>query len=255
MKFGLLGGKLGHSYSPLIHNKIFECIKIDAIYDLIELESDKLENQINKLRTGEYKGYNVTIPYKKEVMKYLDEISDEAKAIGSVNTIAYVNGKVIGYNTDYYGFYETIIYNNIEIKDKDCYILGTGGASLAIFKVLNDLGGNITYVSRTPNHNSISYNELENKNIDVLVNTTPVGMYPNVGISPVSKEVAINAKSVIDIVFNPLKTQLLIDSNSSYHGLYMLVGQAIKAEEIWHNIKIDNSIEEIVEYVVKEMKL
>ena len=255
MKFGLLGEKLGHSYSPLIHNKIFECINIEATYELIELESDKLEEQINKLRCGEYKGYNVTIPYKKEVMKYLDEISDEAKAIGSVNTIAYVDGKVIGYNTDYYGFYETIIYNNIEIKDKDCYILGTGGASLAIYKVLKDLGGNITFVSRTPNDNCISYNELKEKNIDVLVNTTPVGMYPNIGISPVSKEVVKKIKTVIDIVFNPLKTQLLIDSNSSYHGLYMLVGQAIKAEEIWHNITIDNSIEDIVNYVIKEYNL
>ena len=255
MKFGLLGGKLGHSYSPPIHNKIFEYINIDATYELIELTSDKLEEQINKLRLGEYQGYNVTIPYKKEVMKYLDEISEEARAIGSVNTVAYINGKVVGYNTDYYGFYETIKYNNIEIKDKNCYILGTGGASLAIYKVLKDLGGIITYVSRNPSNNSISYEELSNKDIDVLVNTTPVGMYPNAGVSPVSKDVAQKANAVIDIVFNPLKTQLLIDSNSSYHGLYMLVGQAIKAEEIWHNRKINLAIEDIVEYIVKELKL
>lgn len=255
MKFGLLGEKLGHSYSPLIHNKIFECINVDATYELIELKIDMLEEQINKLKTGEYQGYNVTIPYKKEVMKYLDEISDEAKAIGSVNTIAYIDGKVVGYNTDYYGFYETIIYNNIEIKDKDCYILGTGGSSLAIYKVLKDLGGNITYVSRTANSKSILYSELENKNIDVLVNTTPVGMYPNIGISPVSKEVARKANIVIDIIFNPLQTQLLIDSDSSYHGLYMLVGQAIKTEEIWHNRKLDFVIEEIVQYVMKEYDL
>ena len=255
MKFGLLGGKLGHSYSPPIHNKIFEYININATYELIELESSKLAEQINKLRTGEYQGYNVTIPYKKEVMKYLDEISPEALAIGSVNTIAYIDGKVIGYNTDYYGFYETIVYNKIEIKDKDCYILGTGGASLAIYKVLKDLGGNITYVSRTPNETVISYDELENRKIDVLVNTTPVGMYPNIGVSPVSQLVAQKARVVIDIVFNPLKTQLLIDSNSSYHGLYMLVGQAIKAEEIWHNRNIDIVIEEVVDYIVKEFDL
>ena len=255
MKFALLGGKLGHSYSPSIHNKVFEYINVNATYELIELESSELEKQINKLRTSEYQGYNVTIPYKKEVMKYLDEISDEALAIGSVNTIAYIDGKVIGYNTDYYGFYETIIYNKIDIKDKDCYILGTGGASLAIYKVLKDLGGNITYVSRTPNETTISYDELEKRKIDVLVNTTPVGMYPNVGVSPVSETVAQKAKTVVDIVFNPLKTQLLIDANSSYHGLYMLVGQAIKAEEIWHNRKIDIVIEDIVDYIVMEYKL
>ena len=255
MKFGLLGEKLGHSYSPPIHNKIFEYINIDATYELIELESSQLQEQISKLRTGEYQGYNVTIPYKKEVMKYLDEISDEALAIGSVNTIAYVDGKVIGHNTDYYGFYETIVYNKIEIKNKECYILGTGGASLAIYKVLKDLGGNITYVSRTPNENVISYDELTNRKIDVLVNTTPVGMYPNVGVSPVSKLVAKKSNAVIDIVFNPLKTQLLIDSNSSCHGLYMLVGQAIKSEEIWQNRKINIVIEDLVDYIVEEFKL
>ena len=118
-RYGLLGRKLGHSLSKIIHEYIFEKSNIDATYDLIELEIDELEEQINKLRCGEYKGYNVTIPYKKEVMKYLDEISDEAKAIGSVNTIALVDGKVVGYNTDYYGFYETIIYNNIEVKRRN----------------------------------------------------------------------------------------------------------------------------------------
>lgn len=255
MKFGLLGAKLGHSLSPLIHNEILKHLGIDATYELIELSIDDLENQIAKIKSGEYYGYNVTIPYKKEVMKYLDEISDEAKAIGSVNTIALVDGKVVGYNTDYYGFYETIIYNNIEVKNKNCYILGTGGASLAINKVLKDLGGNVTYVSRTPNNNSISYDELINKEIDLLVNTTPVGMYPNTGESPVSKDIALKAKVVVDIVFNPLKTQLLIDSNSDFHGLYMLVGQAIKAEEIWHNKKISMEIEQIVDYIVKEEKI
>ena len=255
MKFGLLGAKLGHSFSPAIHNKICEYLEIDATYELIELDEDDLESQIAKIRSGEYQGYNVTIPYKKEVMKYLDEISDEAKAIGSVNTIALVNDKVIGYNTDYYGFYQTIIYNNIKVENKDCYILGTGGASLAIHKVLSDLKGNVTYVSRNPEDNNISYEELESKNIDLLVNTTPVGMYPNVDKSPVSKEVAQKAKNVVDIVFNPLKTRLLIDSNSSFHGLYMLVGQAIKAEEIWHNRRIDLIIEEVVSYIKNLYKL
>lgn len=255
MKFGLLGAKLSHSFSSIIHNKIFEYMGLDATYELIELEQDKLEEQISKLRNGIYQGYNVTIPYKKEVMKYLDEISLEAQAIGSVNTIANINGKIVGYNTDYFGFYETIVYNNIKVLDQKCYVLGTGGASLAIYKVLKDLGGDVYYVSRTPKENCLTYEDLKNATIDVLVNTTPVGMYPNVGVSPVSKEVASKAKSVIDIVFNPLKTQLLIDSNSPYHGLYMLVGQAIKAEEIWHNIKIDIAIEDIVKYVVKEKKL
>ena len=121
--------------------------------------------------------------------------------------------------------------------------------------MLSDLKGNVTYVSRNPEDNNISYEELESKNIDLLVNTTPVGMYPNVDKSPVSKEVAQKAKNVVDIVFNPLKTRLLIDSNSSFHGLYMLVGQAIKAEEIWHNRRIDLIIEEVVSYIKNLYKL
>lgn len=249
-RYALLGEKLSHSYSPQIHNEIFKDLSLDATYELLECSKDELKDIINSLREGKYNGFNVTIPYKIEVMKYLDEISLEAKNIGSVNTIAYKNGKIVGYNTDYYGFYNELLYYNVDVKDKNCFILGTGGASLALYKALSDLGGKVLYVSRNPkNEDTISYDELENKDIDVIVNATPVGMYPNIDVSPIKKELAIRAKYVLDIIFNPSQTQLLIDASSKMNGLYMLVGQAIKAEEIWNDVKYNNDIENIVKRI------
>jgi shikimate dehydrogenase len=149
-KYALIGEKLSHSHSPLLHSEIFKDLNIDATYELLEVKEDELSKVIDNLKKGIYSGYNVTIPYKKVIMKYLDVITDEAKAIGAVNTISYKDGKVIGYNTDYYGFKETVINNNIDVLNKDCYILGTGGASLAVEHVILDLGGKVIKVSRNP---------------------------------------------------------------------------------------------------------
>ena len=248
--YALLGEKLSHSYSPIIHKKIFEAYNLDASYSLLECKKEELVGIINSLREGKYQGFNVTIPYKIEVMKYLDEISPEALAIGSVNTIAYKDGKVIGYNTDYFGFYNELLTYNIPVKDKDCYILGTGGASLALYKALIDLGGNVKYVSRNPkNDNTITYEELNDRNIDLLVNATPVGMYPNVGLSPVDSETAKRSKYVVDIIFNPKRTKLLMDKGSDFNGLLMLVGQAVKAEEIWQDKKYPSDINKLLKEI------
>lgn len=253
-KYALLGEHLSHSCSPLIHNEIFKSYGINASYEKIECSKEELEAIINKLRTGEYQGYNVTIPYKLEVMKYLDEISDEAKAIGSVNTIAYVNGKVVGYNTDYFGFYNEIKHYNIDVENKNCYILGTGGASLALHKALVDLKANVKYVSRSPkNDMTISYEELKNANIDLIVNATPVGMYPNIDGCPISEDTIKKAKYVMDIIFNPRQTKLLKYANSNMDGLFMLVGQAIAAEEIWQGKKYPSSIVDLVKKVEVEI--
>ena len=249
MRFALLGEKLSHSYSPLIHNEIFKDLNLNASYELKECKKEELKDIINSLRNNTYNGFNVTIPYKKEVMQYLDIISDEAKEIGSVNTIAYINGKIIGYNTDYYGFYNELKYFNINPKNRICYVLGTGGASLAINKALADLGGNVINVSRNPNEGQISYSSLNVTNDDIIVNTTPVGMYPNVGVSPIDSEKAKKAYAVLDIIFNPRQTKLLLDANSNMDGLYMLVGQAIKAEEIWHNTSYNNSIIDLLKRI------
>lgn len=249
-KYALLGEKLSHSYSPLIHKEIFKDMNISADYELRELKINELEAAINDLRLDKYNGYNVTIPYKKEIMKYLDEISAEAKEIGSVNTVAKINGKIVGFNTDYFGFYNELLHFNVLVNNKNCYILGTGGASLAIYKALKDLGGNVYYVSRKPNNdNIISYDDLANRSIDLIVNTTPVGMYPNVDASPVDEAIAKRAGYVIDIIFNPRQTKILQYANSNMDGLYMLVGQAIKAEEIWQNKKYELKIEDLLKRI------
>lgn len=249
-KYALLGEKLGHSHSPLIHSEIFKIMNVDGTYSKIECNIDELSNIVNNLRLGLYNGYNVTIPYKKEIMKYLDEIDDSAKKIGAVNTVAYKNGKVIGYNTDYFGFKKELEYFNVECKNKNAFVLGTGGASLAVFKALEDLGANVLYVSRNPkNSQTISYDDLENRDIDIIVNATPVGMYPNVCDSPLSEAITKKAKYVLDIIFNPKQTKLLSYANSNMNGLYMLVGQAVKAEEIWQEKDFDYDINLLVKKI------
>ncbi len=247
--YGLLGEKLGHSYSCQIHNYIYNQFHIDATYHLIECQENELIGYIQKLKDGIYSGFNVTIPYKKAIISYLDGIDEKAKQIGSVNTVYLKNGKAYGTNTDYDGFLETLKHYQIDAAKKDCFILGTGGASLAVGAVLKDFGGNCIFVSRTPKNDEISYRALKEKKIDILVNTTPVGMYPNVDESPVSKEIAQRAKVVMDIIFNPKQTKLLCDANSKMNGLHMLISQAIQAEKIWQNQDLPISIQKMNESI------
>jgi len=235
MKFGLLGEHLSHSYSPLIHSKLFKVKDIDATYELIEISRDNLENYVNKIRTNEYSGFNVTIPYKKEIMQYLDVIDDTAKEIGAVNTVYLKDGLVHGTNTDYFGFIEELKYYRISPKNKDCYILGTGGASMALRKAIKDMKGNPIRVSRNPiESDTISYKELKSKkDIDIIINSTPVGMYPNIISSPLDEITVGKASLVVDIIFNPKKTLFMQYAKKSYNGLMMLLMQAAKSEDVW----------------------
>ncbi len=254
-KFALLGEHLSHSYSPLIHNKLFKLKNLNCKYELLECNSSELEMILNKLREGEYSGYNVTIPYKKEVMKYLDKISDEALFIGSVNTIKLEEDKLVGYNTDYFGFMYELEYFGVNVENKNCYVLGTGGASLAIVKVLKDLNANVISVSRTKSDNTITYEELNNINSeDIIINTTPLGMYPNINDSPLSKDITSKAKCVVDIIFNPSTTKLMSYNKVSYNGLMMLVAQADKAEDIWFNQTNQIDLNEVLEYTKEVIK-
>lgn len=248
-KFGLIGNPLGHSFSPLIHKYLFEAKGLEASYELLETKTSELESRINDLRLKKYDGYNVTIPYKIEIVKYLDEISDEAKEIGSVNTICVKNGKVIGYNTDYYGFKSELEYYKIETTNKDAYVLGTGGASKAISKALKDMKANVKLVSRHPEANMIGYEDLKKTNLDLIVNTTPVGMYPNVLVSALDEEVASKAKCIVDIIFNPVRTKLMSYNKNSYNGLLMLIFQAAEAEDIWLDRVYDIDYDKIISKV------
>lgn len=231
MKYGLVGKSLGHSYSKLIHEQLDS-----KPYDLASLDEAQLDHL---LKTKNFIGINITIPYKETVIKYLDEIDEVAKEIGAINVITNNNGKLKGYNTDYYGLKKLFISSSIEVKDKHCFILGSGGTKNTAKKVLNDLGAkSITVVSRTKSENTITYDEFYKlDNVEIIVNTTPIGMYPNIEGEIISLDNFNNLEGVIDVVYNPYTTRLVTRAKlkgiKAIGGLKMLVEQGIKASELF----------------------
>lgn len=259
MKLGLLGEVLGHSLSPVIHEKLFKKLGIASTYELIEIPKDSFRKDLPSLLSS-YDGLNVTIPYKVDVIPFLDELSKEAETIGAVNTIAHKNGKLLGLNTDYTGFARTLSRIHCRVEGKDAVVLGHGGASRAIIQCLFDeKAKEIHVISRHPEKvdpDFLSFAEKRNVKIEgydslqrkednyLLVNATPVGMYPRTGVSPVPAAVAASFPKVVDIIYNPAETKLLRDAETSSrsNGMYMLVMQAMAAEEIWLGRKIPESV-------------
>lgn len=254
--YGLLGEKLGHSFSPIIHAKVFEELDIKGHYHLFEVNKNHLENAVRGFKALGVKGVNVTIPYKVEIMKYLDQISEEAKMIGAINTIRFEGQKAIGYNTDYYGFGMMLEEYDIKLKNKRAVILGTGGATKAVVKYLLDhdikdvtlVTRNVTRAKEEWNEFTlISYDEIKSlKEREIIINATPCGMYPNIEKSPVTKMDLSNFQTAVDLIYNPKETLFMKygkeEGLKAINGMHMLVGQAIKAEELWNDIKIDKNI-------------
>ena len=241
-KYGLIGEKLGHSYSKIIHEKFFELTGETATYELLPIPRDSFDEQMRDIINGGYTGINVTIPYKLDVMEYVDEISEEAKKIGAVNTISFNDDVISAYNTDYYGIMHTFEKFDVDINSKDIVILGTGGASRAVITAVQDMGAkSIKMVSRGKKEfcglEVIGYDD--DISGDVLVNCTPVGMYPNTDATPIDGEIKFNA--VVDLIYNPTETKLMKTASSqgikAVNGLYMLVSQAMCSEGIWHGKK------------------
>ena len=226
MKCGLLGRKLGHSYSPQIH----ACLG-DYSYELFEKEPEEIEDF---LKNGDFTGINVTIPYKKDVIPYLDELSPTAIKMGSVNTIVRrQDGTLFGHNTDYFGFTSLVKHSGLSVAGKKVLVLGSGGTSNMAVKALEDLGAKAVVISRSGENN---YQNLSrHTDAAVVVNATPVGMYPNVGVAPLNLEVFPALEGVLDVVYNPARTQLLLDAERlglpCENGLWMLVAQAKEAAE------------------------
>lgn len=253
--YGLFGEKLGHSLSPEIHNTFFNLTNIEGAYKLFEVEKENLSKAVEGLKALKIKGANVTIPYKVEIMQYLDFISDEAKKIKAVNTICLKDGKLYGYNTDYFGFGNIIKKNNIDINGKTAMVLGNGGACKAVITYLLDNNIEKIYlVSRRKNakidfdQNKVflkTYDEISDIKGAVLVNTTPVGMYPNTENSVVDEDIIKNFDVLIDIVYNPRETKFLRLGKKLNKkvcgGMTMLIGQAVKSEEIWQQKEFDDS--------------
>ena len=265
-KFGLLGEHLGHSFSTTIHSLFYKKLGISGEYKLYEKKTEDIKGLLEEVRNGKLKGLNVTIPYKLEVMKYLDELSEEAEQIGAVNTIAYKDDKLIGYNTDYYGFLETLKINDLDVDGKRILILGTGGAAKAIYSTLVSMGADKIYLATIERNDSfrirdrdvlIRYVDIKNlDNIEGIINCTPVGMFPEIDNVPMADDELIDVNFLIDVIYNPEKTTLMekysLKGTKTMNGLMMLVVQAIRSEEIWNDIKIDDIIiKEIYEDIRK----
>lgn len=252
MEYGCIGEKLGHSFSKEIHNAL-----ASYEYSLKELKREELPEFF---KNKDFKAINVTIPYKQDVIPFLDWISDEAKEINAVNTIVNKNGKLYGYNTDFYGLKALIERENVSLKGKRVVILGSGGTSNTAFAVANYLEAlPVLKVSRNKKEGYITYDELYEKHSDceIIINTTPCGMYPQTGVSAVDLEKLPKAEAVFDAVYNPLKSKLVLDAKAknitAVGGLYMLVSQAAYAVEKFIEAPVDNNkVEEIFKNLYKQ---
>ncbi len=237
MQYGLIGRKLSHSFSPKIHKMIG-----GYDYGLIEVEPENLKKFFQE---GNFEGINVTIPYKKEVMKHCGELSDISRATNSVNCIVRKSdGSYYGTNTDYFGFITLVKSAGIEVQGRKCLILGTGGVSGTVKKALEDMGaGEIVLISRSGNDNY--RNIAKHYNGEIIVNTTPVGMYPRNEQTLLGLDAFANLRGVVDLIYNPLKTRLILEAEKrgikAVGGLMMLVAQAAEAREIFTGCKVDDT--------------
>lgn len=228
MEYGLIGEKLTHSFSKEIHAQLF-----DYKYELCEIPKDRLDAF---MRARDFKAINVTIPYKQAVIPYLDEISDAARDIGAVNTIVNRGGKLYGDNTDFLGLSALIKRTGVELSGKKVYILGSGGTSKTAAAVVKSLGAaEVNRVSRSGRDGCITYEAAQGEDIEVIINTTPCGMYPKIGYTPIDITPFKNLCGVIDAVYNPLSSALVCAAKAygipAAGGLYMLVAQAAFAAE------------------------
>ena len=234
MQCGLLGRKLGHSYSPQIHGLLGS-----YDYKLFEKEPEEVGDF---LKNGDFTSLNVTIPYKKDVIPYLSQLSPVAKRLGAVNTIVRrQDGSLIGHNTDYFGFRYLVERSGLIVSGKKVLVLGSGGASNTAVAVLRELGAQVVIISRSGENN---YHNLHlHHDASVIVNTTPVGMYPNTGISPIDLDLFPQLEGVLDAIYNPARTQILLDAEKrglvAMNGLWMLVAQAKESAEWFTGSVID----------------
>lgn len=236
MQYGLIGNPLGHSISPAIH----ACFHNGIDYQLHPVETEAQLKQF--LEARDFEAVNVTIPWKQTVIPYLDALDPAAAEIGAVNCIINDHGRLTGYNTDVDGFRQMMVHNEISLSGKTA-VLGTGGASRAVCQAVRQLGGSVVLVSRHPREGSvIGYDSLPSAGVDVLINTTPVGMSPNSDSVPVEITSLPGVHAVADIVANPLRTRLQFEARlagkKTCGGLEMLVRQAARAQELFFHMSI-----------------
>ncbi|NMA85868.1 MAG: shikimate dehydrogenase [Tissierellia bacterium] len=255
--FCLIGHPVSKSLSPNIHNEFYKINNLNNVYLVFDIKEDNIENIIQSFKAMNIQGFNITIPYKIKIMDYLDEISKEAKLIGAVNTVKNENGKLIGYNTDGLGFMKSLEGNNINVKNKNILILGSGGAANAISTSLALADVKKLYINNRnidnsrklvmkigrqfPNINieygDLSLNNVKKEEIHMVINCTSVGMYPNIEEIPISLEEFPKNLIVYDIIYKPRKTNFLeMAEERGYYtinGLSMLINQGLYSQSIW----------------------
>lgn len=252
MEYGCIGEKLGHSFSKIIHSKF-----MDYNYELCEIPREKLDEFILK---KDFKAINVTIPYKQDVISFLDEIDENALKIGAVNTVVNKDGHLFGYNTDFLGLISLIDFTGINLKEKKVLIAGSGGTSKTAFAVADHLKAKEIYrISRKPSNGEITYSEAEmhHSDTEIIINTTPCGMFPNLRGTALDLDKFPNLCGVIDVVYNPICSELVRKAKKkgiiALGGLYMLVAQGVYAAEKFKGIKINESeIDRIYNEILKE---
>lgn len=273
--FGLIGSPVSHSISPELHSYLAEKLGIDAAYLAFDVKKEDLKNVFGAFKTMNALGFNVTVPYKIDVIEYLDEIEDYAKNMNSVNTVVNKNGKWYGYNTDGDGFCHYLHIKGCEIKDKNILVIGAGGAALGICYKLAEYGANsITVTSRTKEKvnnilkmvkkysNTDVYDEIDEKGeYDIIINATPLGMHPYEDKNPCTFMELISENTVCcDLIYNPAKTLFLKEAEKKgakiINGLGMLIMQGILAFELFNDVKLDHEkyYNELSE-VFKEFKI
>ena len=241
LRCGLIGEKLGHSFSPYIHEQLG-----DYSFALRELVPNELESFV---KSDELDAYCVTIPYKKAIMPFLDVISPEAEKIGAVNVVVKrKDGKHYGYNTDYFGFDYMVKRSGVSVEGKKALVFGNGGASATVCTLLKDKG--VAELIVLGIEDNTPENILNYRDVDIIVNTTPVGMYPNNLRAPASLEVFSRCEAVLDIVYNPSRTGLMLDAErrgiKTVGGLSMLVAQAAKGFEYFTGDSYEEGIIESI---------
>jgi len=264
--YGLIGNPVGHTISPQIHNTLAKALDIDMVYIPIEVKEDKLEDAIKGIKALGFHGFNVTIPYKEKVIQYLDVVDSSAKTYDAVNTVLIKDGKLIGFNTDADGFYRAFVEAfKCEVEGLKVLIVGAGGSASSIAYILALKGASsITIANRTIDNaikicerigitykkelsTAVLKDDLDIASYDVIVNTTSVGMYPNVN-NTILKESIFNSKQkIVDIIYNPSETNFLKRARekgaATLNGFGMLYYQGVIAFEIWNSMKLPENIE------------
>ncbi len=245
----VIGFPLSHSLSPILHNEIYGLSGIKD--ELIKCEFQDIDYLVDKIRKEPFGLTAVTIPFKQIIIPYLDQVDDLATKIGAVNTVINRSGKLFGYNTDIYGIEYAL--RDVEIANRNVLIIGAGGVARPAAYHVNQVGGQVLFYNRTKANAEIlakefggkviGLEELVSSDIDVIINTTSLGMYPDIKKTPLDPQLLSSSQSVFDVVYNPIKTQLLIDAQKcgakTVSGLDMFIAQGVKQIELWQENKID----------------